>query len=66
MNRAMILGVAVLLMGAAYAMWNQRQRRLRLREPQVELQTWETEGGRAGHEPEPLEPNAPSQQEPAA
>jgi hypothetical protein len=46
MKRLVILSSACVLLGAGYAVWLGRQRRIRAREQGMKLQVWEAEGGR--------------------
>jgi hypothetical protein len=45
MKRLVMLSGACVLLGGMYAVWSERQRRLRTREQSMNLQTWEAEGG---------------------
>jgi len=46
MKRTIVVSAALLLVGARMV-WKERRRRAGLRRQQVQLQTWEGEGGRA-------------------
>jgi hypothetical protein len=45
MKRVVLLSGGCVLLGAAYAVWLDRERRLRAQEQAVKLQIWEAEGG---------------------
>ena len=46
MNRTIVVTAALILIGARIR-WKERRRRAGLRRQQVQLQTWEGEGGRS-------------------
>ena len=45
MKRLLMLSGACVLLGGAYAVWLERQRRLQAQERSMKLQIWEAEGG---------------------